>query len=123
MYLLLNTGSLFLCSLIAGSCPRAIPPLLQSISRSRWPTCGRHKSVRLLLAPHSSFVLFLTLCCLELMSPIGRAVSEAKCGCVSSSTQANWEKRVLKSLNSMSTELEVPLARKVSQILSVLVLD
>uniref|UniRef100_A0A1A8QZ72 TBC1 domain family, member 19 n=1 Tax=Nothobranchius rachovii TaxID=451742 RepID=A0A1A8QZ72_9TELE len=26
--------------------------------------------------------------------------------------QANWEKRVLKSLNSMSTELEVPLARK-----------
>lgn len=33
-------------------------------------------------------------------------------------TQAIWEKRVLKSLNSMSTELEVPLARRVSTILS-----
>lgn len=28
--------------------------------------------------------------------------------------QANWEKRVLKSLNSMSTELGVPLARMVA---------
>ncbi|CAG04574.1 unnamed protein product, partial [Tetraodon nigroviridis] len=32
--------------------------------------------------------------------------------------QAGWEKRVLKSLNSMSTELEVPLARMVATILS-----
>lgn len=33
-------------------------------------------------------------------------------------TQAGWEKRVLKSLNSMSTELEVPLARMVAAISS-----
>uniref|UniRef100_A0A8D3A1T1 TBC1 domain family, member 19 n=1 Tax=Scophthalmus maximus TaxID=52904 RepID=A0A8D3A1T1_SCOMX len=33
------------------------------------------------------------------------------CVCVCSLTQASWEKRVLKSLNSMSTELGVPLAR------------
>lgn len=33
-------------------------------------------------------------------------------------TQAGWEKRVLKSLNSMSTELEVPLARMVATIIS-----
>lgn len=33
-------------------------------------------------------------------------------------TQAGWEKRVLKSLNSMTTELEVPLARMVAPILS-----
>lgn len=32
-------------------------------------------------------------------------------------TQAIWEKRVLKSLNSMSTEQEVPLARRVATIL------
>lgn len=28
--------------------------------------------------------------------------------------QSSWEKRILKSLNSMCTELSVPLARKVS---------
>lgn len=33
--------------------------------------------------------------------------------------QDNWEKRVVKSLNSMSTELEVPLSRKVAKIWSV----
>uniref|UniRef100_A0A8B9LI38 TBC1 domain family, member 19 n=1 Tax=Astyanax mexicanus TaxID=7994 RepID=A0A8B9LI38_ASTMX len=32
--------------------------------------------------------------------------------CVSVSLQASWEKRILKSLNSMCTELGVPLARK-----------
>lgn len=36
---------------------------------------------------------------------------------VCSLIQASWEKRVLKSLNSMSTELEVPLARMVTKIL------
>lgn len=34
-------------------------------------------------------------------------------------TQASWEKRVLKSLNSMSSELDVPLARMVPQSLSI----
>lgn len=38
--------------------------------------------------------------------------------CVCCLTQAGWEKRVLISLNSMSTELEVPLARMVATILS-----
>lgn len=39
--------------------------------------------------------------------------------CVCSLTQASWEKRVLKSLNSMSTELGVPLARMVARLLSI----
>lgn len=39
--------------------------------------------------------------------------------CVCSLTQASWEKRVLKSLNSVSTELGVPLARMVAKILSI----
>lgn len=39
--------------------------------------------------------------------------------CLCSLTQASWEKRVLKSLNSMSSELDVPLARMVPQSLSI----
>lgn len=39
--------------------------------------------------------------------------------CLCSLTQASWEKRVLKSLNSMSSELDVPLARMVPQNLSI----
>ena len=39
--------------------------------------------------------------------------------CVWSLTQASWEKRVLKSLNSVSTDLGVPLARMVAKILSI----
>lgn len=39
------TAPLLLCLLILASCPRAIPRLLQSISKSRWPTCARHRSV------------------------------------------------------------------------------
>lgn len=34
-------------------------------------------------------------------------------------TQASWEKRVLKSLNSMSTELGVPLAHMVTKTLTI----
>lgn len=34
-------------------------------------------------------------------------------------TQASWEKRVLKSLNSMSTELLVPLAHMVTKTLTI----
>lgn len=42
--------SLFLCLPILASSPRAIPQLLQSISKSRWPTCARHRSVCPLLS-------------------------------------------------------------------------
>lgn len=48
-----------------------------------------------------------------------QTVSEALCVCVCSPLQASWERRILKSLNSMCTELGVPLARKVPACLPV----
>lgn len=50
---------------------------------------------------------------------ICNTVSEDMCVCVCSFTQASWEKRILKSLNSMCTELGVPLARMVPKMFSI----
>ncbi|KAM8899344.1 TBC1 domain family member 19 isoform 2-T2 [Spinachia spinachia] len=108
--------------------PRAIPRLLWSISKSRWPTCARHRSVSsppisvtsslLILPPmpphllplsteafFSFFVLFKDTC----GGGVRLFFSFLYVTCCL--TQACWEKRVLKSLNSMSSELGVPLAR------------
>lgn len=130
-----------LCFLILAICPRAIPRLLQSMSKSLWPTCARHRSVSLLLplsllicSSSTSLTLVLFGCRIQRCGllffnfffflnqlAICNTVSKAKCVCVCvrSLTQTSWEKRVLKSLNSMSTELGVPLARMVAKILSI----
>lgn len=55
-----------LCWLLPASCPWAIPRLLQSISKSRWPTCARHRSVcplssPSLLTPSTSLTLSLSV--------------------------------------------------------------
>lgn len=120
------------CLFIPASCPRAIPRLLLSISKSLWPTCARLRSVCPLLSPSlltcSSTNLTLMLAgrvwscslCFVFFCVITKAfvpgIWSQMFLCVCSLTQAGWEKRVLKSLNSMSTELDVPLARMVTKL-------
>lgn len=87
-------------------------------------------STLIFITPHLFFFYlcdsFCFACQIQSRRRIRNKVSEAQiflpvcvCLCVCSLTQASWEKRVLKSLNSMSTELEVPLARMVAKILSI----
>lgn len=68
--------------------------------------------LNLLLFPALSQLLFFSAMHLYYLQP-----NVPPCLC--SLTQASWEKRVLKSLNSMSSELDVPLARMVPQSLSI----
>lgn len=103
------------------SCPPATRLPLLNISKSRSPTCAKLRSACLLLSaslPLPQHVLS-PADIKDAASPLGvwSPVFLNVCVCVCSLPQASWEKRVLKSLNSMSTELGVPLARMVAQIL------